>query len=287
MNNIFSVDVEDWFHLLELDSAPEIDKWEKLESRVERAFLRLLDEFDEVGAKVTCFFLGWVAERFPALIREAASRGHELASHGYGHQLVYLQTAEEFSADIRRSKSVIEDIAGTEVAGYRAPGFSITRITPWAFDEIARAGFKYDSSVFPMSRGHGGISDSDMSPHWIETPSGALFEIPISVVPIFGHRICVFGGGYFRLVPYKLISLLSRSVNEAGRPVVYYLHPREIDPDHPRIQMSPFRRFKSYINLRSTLPKLRSLLRDQQLVSFRDWLAQNEHIGHYETRKIG
>ena len=278
MNNILSIDVEDWFHLLELESTPDIARWATLESRVERTFLKLLEEFDETGVKVTCFFLGWVAERFPELVRQAHARGHEVASHGYGHQLVYTQTKEQFASDIRRSKALLEDIAGAEVSGYRAPGFSVTEKTLWAFDEIASAGFKYDSSVFPAARGHGGIPDGNIAPYWVETQAGPLLEMPMSVVPMLGQRVFVFGGGYLRLAPYRIIELLGRAVNRSGRPVIYYLHPREIDPGHPRLAMGPVRKTKSYINLRSTMPKLRRLLRSQQLVPFRQWLSENAYL---------
>ena len=275
MNNILSIDVEEWFHILELDTSPDIDEWQNLESRVERSFLSLLDELDEADSRATCFFLGWVAERYPGLVRAAAERGHEIASHGYSHQLVYTQSRQEFATDIRRGKAILEDIAGVEVAGYRAPGFSITLETPWAYDEIAAAGFRYDSSVFPANRGHGGIRDGNMSPYWIDTASGPLLEMPVTVVPLLGQRVCVFGGGYLRLAPYRVIDWLSRTVNKAGRPVIYYLHPREVDPDHPRIRMGLVRRFKSYINLGSTMPKLRKLMRHQDLTTFRDWLESN------------
>jgi polysaccharide deacetylase family protein (PEP-CTERM system associated) len=270
-----SIDVEDWFHLLELESTPDIGRWATLESRVERTFLTLLDEFDETNVKVTCFFLGWVAERFPELVRQAHSRGHEVASHGYGHQLVYTQSKEQFASDIRRSKATLEDIIGSEVSGYRAPGFSITKETIWAFDEIASAGFTYDSSVFPAARGHGGIRDGNIAPYWVETVAGPLLELPMSVLPLLGQRIFVFGGGYLRLTPYRIIELLSRSINRSGRPVIYYLHPREIDPGHPRLSMGRVRKFKSYVNMQSTMPKLRKLLRRQQLVPFREWLSEN------------
>lgn len=280
-----SIDVEDWFHLLELESTPDISQWATLESRVEKTFLKLLEEFDETGVKVTCFFLGWVAERFPQLVREALACGHEIASHGYGHQLIYTQSKDEFFSDIRRSKAVLEDVTGVEVAGYRAPGFSITQQSLWAFDEIASAGFKYDSSVFPAIRGHGGIRDADIAPYWVETRSGPLLELPMSVLPVLGLRVFIFGGGYFRLAPYKMIDLLSRSINQSGRPVIYYLHPREIDTDHPRLSMNPVRKFKSYVNLQSTLPKLRRLLRDQQLVPFREWLAKYEIARAYEKKE--
>jgi len=279
MSNILSIDVEDWFHILEVESTPAVQKWDTLESRVERNFLDLLDEFDDAEASVSCFFLGWVAERYPHLVREASARGHEVASHGYAHQLVYCQSPAEFSDDIKRSKDLLEDILGTPVLGYRAPGFSITGDTSWAFDEIAAAGFKYDSSVFPARRSHGGMEGGELAPYWMETNAGPLLEIPISVIPVFGQRLCAFGGGYLRLAPYSLIDRLSHAVNKSGRPVIYYLHPREIDPDHPRIDMGMLRRFKSYVNLRSTRPKLRRLLRDQDLVTFRDWIERNVSVG--------
>jgi len=279
MSNILSIDVEDWFHILEVESAPAAQQWDTLESRVERNFLSLLDEIDDAQASVSCFFLGWVAERYPHLVREASARGHEVASHGYAHQLVYCQSPAEFSEDIKRSKEILEDILGAPVLGYRAPGFSITRDTSWAFDEIAAAGFKYDSSVFPASRGHGGMEGGELAPYWMETNAGPLLEIPVSVIPVLGQRICAFGGGYLRLAPYAVIDRLSRAVNKSGRPVIYYLHPREIDPDHPRIDMGMLRRFKSYVNLRSTRPKLRRLLRDQDLVTFRDWIERNASVG--------
>lgn len=275
MKNIISIDVEDWFHLLELDSTPDISQWENLESRVERTFHTLLEELDDAGVKVTCFFLGWVAERFPHLVREASSLGHEIASHGYAHQLVYTQPRRAFADDIRRSKGILEDLTGSTVRGYRAPGFSITLDTPWAFEEIAAAGYEYDSSIFPAARGHGGIRNADISPRWIPTEFGPLLELPMSVLPLLGWRVFVFGGGYLRLAPCALIERLSRSVNRSGRPVIYYLHPREVDPGHPRLSMGPLRKFKSYFNLGSTTPKLRRLLHTQELGPVRDWLAEN------------
>lgn len=279
MSNILSIDVEDWFHILEVEATPSVRGWNKLESRVEKNFLDLLDEIDSSQGTATCFFLGWVAERFPDLVKEAARRGHEIASHGYAHQLVYCQSPDEFARDIERSKHVLEEISGAPVTGYRAPGFSITRDTPWAFDKIAAAGFKYDSSVFPARRGHGGIEDAELAPYWMETEEGPLLEIPVTVIPLLGQRLCAFGGGYLRLAPYSIISRLSNAVNRSGRPVIYYLHPREIDPDHPRIDMGLIRRFKSYVNLKSTRPKLRKLLRDQDLGTFSDWIAREGAAG--------
>jgi polysaccharide deacetylase family protein (PEP-CTERM system associated) len=273
MSNILSVDVEDWFHILDLAAEPPVATWGELESRVERNFYVLLDAFERHGQQVTCFFLGWIAERYPYLVREAIRRGHEIASHGNLHQLVYLQTPQGFRADIRHAKSVLEDIAGAPVEGYRAPGFSVVRATPWALEEIAAASYTYDSSIFPAARGHGGFAGAPLHPHRITTPSGDLIEFPVSVASVLGRRICFFGGGYLRLFPWPVIARMARQVVADGRPVVYYLHPREIDPDQPRLPMPAVRRLKSYVNLSTTAGKLERLLEGDGLTTFRDWIA--------------
>ena len=273
MRNILSVDVEDWFHILDIAAEPPVATWGDLESRVERNFHVLMDVFERHGQRVTCFFLGWIAERFPNLVREALTRGHEIASHGSHHQLVYGQTPERFRADIRDAKSLLEDIAGTRVEGYRAPGFSVVPATPWALEEIAAAGYTYDSSIFPASRGHGGFVGAPLHPHRIKTPGGDLLEFPVSVASVLGRRICFFGGGYLRLFPWPLIARMARQVAADGRPVVYYLHPREIDPRQPRLPMPAVRRIKSYVNLSTTAGKLERLLEGGGLTTFRDWIA--------------
>jgi len=274
--NILTVDVEDWFHILEVEGTPDLEAWSGLESRVERGTERLLELFEEAGARVTWFFLGWVAERHPALVRRVAEAGHEIACHGYAHQLVYTQTQSQFAQDLERAKGILEEACGAEVSGYRAPGFSITPATPWAFEAIAAAGFRYDSSVFPGPRGHGGLPGAPLSPYRIETPAGPLSEVPVSVVALGSKRLCFFGGGYLRITPYSLIRAMTGLVNLRGRPVVYYVHPREVDPTHPRLEMSALRRFKSYVNLDTTESKLRALVRDQRLGTMRSWLAEHE-----------
>src|SRR5215467_14057594 len=234
---IFSVDVEDWFHILQIPGAPGIADWDSLPSRVEMDFLRLLDLFDETGVKVTCFFLGWVGERFPNLVREALGRGHEIASHGYAHQLVFEQSWDEFLLDIRRAKSILEDAAGQAVNGYRSPGFSATTRTDWFFECLAEAGYEYDSSIFPAKRNHGGIVNARREPHSVETPQGPILEFPVSVADVVGRPMCFFGGGYLRLFPYSWIRRAAEQVIAGGRPVIFYVHPREIDPNHPRLKM--------------------------------------------------
>jgi polysaccharide deacetylase family protein (PEP-CTERM system associated) len=267
--SVFSVDVEDWFHILDIPSAPGIAEWGDLPSRVEKNFCKLLDIFDEAKVQVTCFFLGWIAEKYPNLVRQAASRGHEVASHGYAHRLVFEQTREAFSEDIRRSRGLLEDIAGVPVVGYRAPGFSTTEQTPWFFDVLSEGGYQYDSSVFPAPRGHGGMRESRREPHRIGTNEN-LLEIPITVADFMGKPICFFGGGYLRIFPYWLIYRMSKQVLAEGRPVVFYIHPREIDPSHPRLPMSRKRRFKSYVNLETTETKIRRILHDFSVTTFRN-----------------
>jgi polysaccharide deacetylase family protein (PEP-CTERM system associated) len=272
--SIFSVDVEDWFHILDLPSTPPLSAWPALPSRVESNFFRLLDLFSAHRAHVTCFFLGWVGERFPDLVREAAARGHEIASHGYAHRLVYEMTRREFVEDATHARRLLEDIAGCPVIGYRSAGFSVTAETQWFFDALAESGYLYDSSVFPAPRGHGGLRRSRREPHRLVTGNSSILEFPISVADLAGKAICFFGGGYLRIFPYALIRRMGRRVLAEGRPVIFYIHPREIDPGHPRLPMSLPRRFKSYVNLKSTEDKVTRILRDFPLTTFRDFVGQ-------------
>jgi polysaccharide deacetylase family protein (PEP-CTERM system associated) len=270
---LFSIDVEDWYHILDIPSTPAFEEWDALPARVEGNFLRLLDLLAETGTRATCFFLGYVAERFPRLVREAKARGHEIASHGYAHRLVYALTAEEFREDARKARLVLEDASGGPVHGYRSAGFSVTGSEEWFFQALVELGYRYDSSVFPARRGHGGIVGASRHPHRIETGSGPLFELPITVASVLGRPVCFFGGGYLRLFPYPLIRLMARRVLAEGRPVIFYVHPREIDPGHPRLEMRPVRRFKSYVNLASTEGKLRRIVRDFTCRTFSEYVA--------------
>ena len=273
MQNIFSVDVEDWFNISAVDSEPDVSTWDALPSRVEKNFHKMLDMFAEHHAHVTCFFVAYFARRFPQLVRRAIAEGHEVASHGLIHKLVFEQSADEFYQDVRQARQVIEDVAGQPVRGYRAAAFSVTEKTPWFFDRLTQAGYQYDSSVFPAPHGIGGIKTSQLSPHTIPCESGNLLEFPISAVNVLGKPMCFFGGGYLRFFPYWLIEPFGRKVEDEGRPIVFYIHPREIDPDHPRLPMNAKRRFKTYINLKTTEPKMRSILRDFEITTFRDFIA--------------
>ena len=275
MKCIFSVDVEDWFHILDTEAAPAITEWAALPSLIETNFMRLLDLFSEAGCTVTCFFLGWVAEQFPHLVEEAHRRGHEIASHGYSHRLVFEMTRKEFLQDVATSKRILQDITGQPVIGYRAPGFSVTESTPWFADELIEAGYLYDSSVFPARRQHGGYRTACDAPYLVGQPSKGLIEFPMTVSSLLGLRFCFSGGGYLRFFPLRFVRRMTKRVLADGRPVIFYVHPREIDPSHPRLPMDFRRSFKSYVNLRTTETKIRKLLGEFEVTSFRSFVASD------------
>jgi polysaccharide deacetylase family protein (PEP-CTERM system associated) len=273
--SIFSIDVEDWYHILDVPSAPDISRWDDLPVRVEANFRRLLDIMGERDVRATCFFIGHIARRFPHLVREAAARGHEIASHSFAHKLIYTMTPAEFLEDAAASRKLLEDIAGAPVTGFRASGFSVTEQTPWFFEKLVEAGYAYDSSTFPASRGHGGMKSGRLEPHRMKTAAGELVEFPVTVADVLGKRLCFFGGGYLRLFPYPLVRRMSHVVLGEGRPVIFYVHPREIDPDHPRLPMGVARRFKTYVNLRTTERKIRAILAEFPVTTFRDYINDN------------
>lgn len=269
---VFTVDVEDWFHILDVPSTPPLEQWPGLQSDVERNTRRMLDIFREKQVKCTLFFLAWVAERWPHLVREALADGHEIASHGYAHELVYTIPRERFASDIRKAKDIIEQAGGSKVLGYRCPGFSVTVETPWFFDEVRAAGYVYDSSVFPGSRGHGGLPNAKPVPHIVPTAHGDLVEFPISLGSMFGKPMYFFGGGYLRFFPYTLIRNQVNAVLAENRPVIFYLHPREIDTAQPRLPMSAKRNFMTYVGLKTTEPKMRKLFDEFKFTRFADLL---------------
>ena len=236
---------------------------------------RLLDLFDEHNVKVTHFVLGWVAERFPELIKEIENRGHEIASHGYSHQLIYNQTPEIFKKETQDSKKLLEDIIGKPVIGYRAASYSITKKSLWALDILAELGFIYDSSIFPVLHDRYGIYGSPAYPHLLETPNKSrLVEYPLSTYRLMGQTIPVAGGGYFRLYPYWLSRFFYQQINKQTKPFVFYLHPWEIDPEQPRIKASWLSEFRHYNNLDLCYSRLSSLLNDFSFITMKDKLEQ-------------
>ena len=279
MNGIFTVDVEDWFHVLDTPVAPELAEWDRFESRIERGLRTMLELFGELGIKATLFWLGWAAERHRGLVAECHAAGHEIASHGHAHVLTYAVGREGFRDDVRKAKAILEDIIGVAVAGYRAPGFSITAQTPWAFEVLAEAGYRYDASVFPVRRGHGGMPGAPRAPHVVRTRHGLLDEVAVTTVKLGPVRLPLFGGGYLRLAPAWLLRWGVQRVRREGLPLVVYIHPREIDPHHPRLVLPVHRRFKCYYNLRTTRRKL-SLLGQQlpSCMTMHEWLANQSRV---------
>lgn len=261
IKNVLSIDVEDYFQVSAFESAVPRDSWSSLESRVCANTERLLGMFDDAGVRGTFFVLGWVAERFPALVGRIAAEGHEVASHGYEHRLVYSQTRDEFAEDLRRARGLLEDAAGTPVVGYRAPSYSIVSDSLWALDVLIEQGYVYDSSIYPIHHDRYGIPDWNRHIHRVEREGGSLWELPGSTMQWGGANLPIGGGGYFRLLPYKWTQLGFRRVNtEEGRPVVFYLHPWEIDPGQPRLQVGRLCGFRHYRNVDKTEARLKRLL---------------------------
>jgi polysaccharide deacetylase family protein (PEP-CTERM system associated) len=260
MLNALSVDVEDWFQVGAFETVIGRDQWDGLEQRVERNAGAVLDLFAQAGVKATFFTLGWVAERYPALIRRAAAEGHEIASHGWDHRRVFTLGEAGFRADLRRAHAAIADAAGVEPRGYRAPSFSIDARTPWAHAVLAEQGYAYSSSVAPVAHDHYGWREA---PRFAHRPlSGCdLIELPVTTVEIAGRRMAAGGGGFFRLLPYRFSSWAIGRVNrEDGRPAVFYFHPWEIDPGQPRVVEAPLKsRLRHYSRISSMRSKLLKL----------------------------
>jgi polysaccharide deacetylase family protein (PEP-CTERM system associated) len=259
--NALTVDVEDYFQVWALSPYLPRSKWEETPARVERNVDLILQLLDEARAHATFFTLGWVAERFPQLVRRIAAAGHEIASHGYAHVKATELSPERFFADILLAKTILQDIADVEVSGYRAPSFSIVRENEFrAYQCIAEAGYRYSSSVYPIRHDHYGIPDAPRFPHW----GGDVLEVPIATARFLGRNWPAGGGGYFRLLPYPVSRWLIQRVNEVdGRPAVFYFHPWELDPGQPRVpDIDAKTRFRHYVNLHRTEHRLRRLLHD-------------------------
>ncbi|MBW0146449.1 XrtA system polysaccharide deacetylase [Marinobacter arenosus] len=263
IQNALTIDVEDYFQVAALSEAVQRDDWSSMEYRVEANTDRLLELFDSHGIKATFFTLGWVAERSPALVRRIQNGGHEIASHGYSHQLIYDQTPELFREETRRSKKILEDITGEPVTGYRAASYSITSASRWALDILCDEGFTWDSSIFPVHHDRYGMPGTPFEPYKLRAPGGGvLTEFPLSTCPLGNYRLPIAGGGYFRLFPYWFSRWGLGRINRAGQPFIFYLHPWEIDPEQPRMKVKAFSRFRHYNNLDKCMSRLESLLGD-------------------------
>jgi polysaccharide deacetylase family protein (PEP-CTERM system associated) len=261
--NAMTVDVEDYFHVSAFDAVVSRAGWDGFESRVSHNTDRLLELFDRANVRSTFFVLGWVAERFPALVRRIAELGHEVASHGYNHQLLYMLTPRQFREDVRAAKSAIEDAAGAPVVGFRAPSYSVIESSLWALDILIEEGFVYDSSIFPIHHDRYGIPDSPRHPYVLRRAGGALLEVPGSTVRLGRVNVPIGGGGYFRQFPYAWTKWGIDRVNRIERqPVTFYMHPWEIDPDQPRMPVGTVTRVRHYRGLERTADRLARLLRD-------------------------
>ncbi len=265
MKNALTIDVEDYYHVTAFERYIASENWDSFPCRVVDNTLRILDLLDEHSVKATFFTLGWVAERKPGLVRAISARGHEIACHGHGHQLIYRIGPDAFRTDVCRAKMVLEDISGRPVLGYRAPSYSITKESLWAFDILIEEGFRYDSSIFPILHDIYGIPQAARFPHDITRAAGAIREFPMSTLQLHllnrNFSVPVAGGGYLRLFPLWFIKRAIRSINEKEhQPVVIYFHPWEIDQGQPRIKAGLRSTFRHYLNIDKTFGRIRELL---------------------------
>ena len=291
--NLLTIDVEDYFHATGLGGTLTRDRWDELPGRVEYSTRRLLRVLDRHDARATFFFLGWVAHRYPGLVREVQSLGHEIASHGWDHELVYRMTPTQFEQDVLRAKHTLEDLTGDPVLGYRAPSFSIVKESWWALGVLARNGYRYDSSVYPIRRERYGVPDAPREVHLVLEPNQeheGLIEVPPPVVRLFRRNIPVAGGGYFRAFPMWFTEWAIRRTNEVEqRPMVVYLHPWELDPDQPTMAATPANQLRHRIGLRHTEARLERLLENFEF-SYRPrrpgaWSVRP--LSHYHSRRRG
>lgn len=261
--NALTIDVEDYFQVSAMARYIDRGSWDRVECRVEANVERILALLSERGVSATFFTLGWVAERYPSLVRRIAEQGHEVASHGYGHHRVTELSAAQFREDVIRARRILEDACGCRVLGYRAPSFSIGRTSLWALDVLMEAGYRYSSSIYPIHHDHYGMPEA---PRFAHRLTNGLLEIPMTTLRLAGRNLPSSGGGYFRLLPYAASRWMISQVNRRDhRSAVFYFHPWEIDPDQPRIDGIDLKtRFRHYLNLDRTEARLGRLLRDFQ-----------------------
>ena len=282
--NGMTVDVEEHFQVSAFEGVVSRDSWPRQPSRVLDNTSRLLDLFDRQQTKATFFVLGWIGERYPALVRQIADRGHEIASHGYSHRLVYDQAERDFREETRRSRRVLQDASGQPVLGYRAASFSIGRANLWALDVLAEAGFRYDSSLFPIVHDRYGIPGAPRRIHELTTPRGEkLIEVPPSTVSVLGTNLPIGGGGYLRIFPLVLTKWAFRRLNREGMPAIVYVHPWEIDPDQPRLNATALSRCRHYTGLRTTAPKLRELASTFRFGTLKEVLIRAGFVGDADS----
>ena len=265
-----SFDVEEHFQVAAFWSQMRRSQWDNYESRVEWNIEKILSILSRNGTHATFFVLGWVAQKHRGLVKRIAGQGHEIASHGFGHELITSQKPSLFREDVRKSKYILEDIIEKRVCGYRAPSFTITSQTQWALPILVEEGYIYDSSIFPVQHDRYGIPGANPWCHRIETATGAMWEVPPSTIRIGPVRLAIAGGGYFRLYPYWILRNLLKRTAAEGHPLIMYLHPWELDPDQPRMQGPLVSRVRHYLNLRKTEARLQQLVTDFRFASIRE-----------------
>lgn len=287
ISNALSVDLEEYFQVSNFEKLLDRERWGSLPTRVEASTHRLLDAFDETGSRATFFVLGWVAERHPALVRQIAARGHEIACHGFDHELLYEIGPERFRSDLRRACAAIAEASGCTPLGYRAPSYSVTEQSLWALDILAEEGFRYDSSIFPIRHHRYGIPSFEKQPLRLSLPSGAqIDEFPMSTLKIAGLTVPMAGGAYLRFMPKALFRWGFGRLVGQGVPTVLYLHPWEIDPDQPRQAVGLKVRVNHYFNLHRTEARLRGLLETFNFAPLGAVLADLESAGRLPIRSL-
>ncbi len=266
--NILTFDLEEWWHILDSDKIHDQSRWDGYESRIHRNTDRILDLLDDRSRQATFFCLGWVAEKYPEVIRKIRSRGHDLGIHSYAHELIYRQNRSEFSEDLRRSIGILQDLTGEKVTAYRAPGFSLTPDCNWVIPELAQEGIQIDCSIFPARRAHGGYhSFPRVGPLRIRYDGVTMKEFPINTWNVLFSHIVFSGGGYFRFFPYPVI----RSLTRQSKYLMTYFHPRDFDPEQPVIKDLPaLRKFRHYIGLKNAFNKLERYLEDFDFMSVKE-----------------
>lgn len=274
VEHALSVDVEDWFQVLNMAHVIDRSQWDAFPLRCGDSTRRLLDLFAKRGARATFFFLGWIAERLPELVREVAAAGHEIGSHGYDHRLLPDLGQAGFAHDLARTNAILHGITGATPRAFRACTWSIGKRTPWAIDELLRAGFTVDSSIQPVRHPDYGVPGAPTSPYRLQGSAGELLELPPLTWRVLGRHVPVGGGGYLRLFPLALLRAGLRQQERAGTPGCLYLHPWEVDPGQPRQPLSGLRGFRHYVNLHKTLGKLDALLQERRFTTVSAALAQ-------------
>jgi len=280
--NCFTVDLEDWFNFEFGGFSLPRDKWDSMPSRIEHGTDRLLSLLESAGVPATFFVLGWVARQYPELVRRVAGEGHEIGCHTMWHRRVDRQTPREFREDLREARQILEDVVGVQIDLFRAPGFSVTAGMDWFFEILAEEGIRYDSSIFPGLRAEGGDQGARRAPHVVSTRCGPVHEFPVTVVQLLGKRVSLFGGGYFRLAPVSVVVAAARRLNARNLPVMFYIHPHDLDPQQPRVAKGAVSKFRRYYGLGRTEAKLRRLTGSLKFGRFKEIVEQAFRSGKAE-----